>query len=674
MISPANIQEDEHGIPYSTDYHDCYYSRHNGLAESRYVFQEGNQLIERWQARETPYHTFVIAETGFGTGLNFLATWQTWHHTEKKNRPKVLHFISIEKHPIPKSQLARILSCWNELSSFSDALLKSYPPLMTGFHRLTFDNHQVILTLCFMPAKKALVSLHNAIDAWYLDGFSPAKNPDLWNQEILTAIAKLSHKNTTLATFTAASRVRKQLTHLGFKVSKRKGFAKKREMLIAQFTNNELIKESKKHPIIDAWFNYSALKQYSSKHAVIIGGGIAACQAAWHLAQRDWQITLLERHASLAQEASGNLSGVISPKMTAKPSIGEDFYISSFLYVLQQLKQFAYTIDWDDCGLLQLTHNEREQARWEALKTRKIPEDFLKLIDKKQASELANITLDYAANYFPQSAWVNPKSFCKRLTQHPNITIKYYHEALHLEKNNNVWHITVENKDKVPSTSPIIKSTYIIIANGKDAQQFSQSQHLPFMPVAGQSSLVTSNSQSKKLSCILGHEGYFIPDYKGHHCFGATFDRNSIDSNVNIKRTQENFLQAQKYLPNIGIMRTDCKNGHAAVRMTTPDRFPYVGALPNIDYYQQHYADLHQGKYWKDYPPAHYLDGLFIFSGFGSRGLTTTALCAEMLAALLNNEPLPFENKLLDQLHPARFLIRQLKQQKNKEANKIARS
>jgi tRNA 5-methylaminomethyl-2-thiouridine biosynthesis bifunctional protein len=197
MISPANIQEDEHGIPYSTDYNDCYYSRHNGLAESRYIFQEGNQLIERWQAGETPYHTFVIAETGFGTGLNFLATWQTWHHTEKKNRPKVLHFISIEKHPIPKSQLARVLSCWDELSSFSDALLESYPPLIAGLHRRAFDNHQVILTLCFMPAKKALASLHNAIDVWYLDGFSPAKNPDLWNQEILTAIAKLSHKNTT---------------------------------------------------------------------------------------------------------------------------------------------------------------------------------------------------------------------------------------------------------------------------------------------------------------------------------------------------------------------------------------------------------------------------------------------------------------------------------------------
>jgi tRNA 5-methylaminomethyl-2-thiouridine biosynthesis bifunctional protein len=664
MISPANIQEDEHGIPYSTDYNDCYYSRNNGLAESRYVFQEGNQLIERWQARETPYHTFVIAETGFGTGLNFLATWKTWHHTEKKNRPKILHFISIEKHPIPKSQLVRILSYWDELSPFSNKLLESYPPLITGLHRLAFDNHQVILTLCFMPAKQALASLHYTIDAWYLDGFAPAKNPDLWDQETLSAIAKLSHKNTTLATFTAASLVRKQLINVGFKVSKRKGFAKKREMLVAQFTNNEDFEKSKKYPTIKAWFNYSALKRHPSKHVVIIGGGIAACQAAWHLAQRGWQVTLLERHADLAQEASGNLAGVISPKMTAKPSIGEDFYLASFLYVLQQLQQFAHTVDWDNCGLLQLVHNKREKARWEALKTREIPESFLKLLDKKQASELANIDLDYSANYFPKSAWVNPKSFCKRLTQHSNITIQYYHEALHLEKNNNAWHITGRNK--ALSTPLIIKSAYVIIANGKEAQQFSQNRHLPFMPVAGQSSLAKSNTYSKNLSCILGHEGYFIPDYKGLHCFGATFNRNSIDSSLNSEKTDENFLQAQKYLPNIGITRTDCENGHAAVRMATPDRFPYVGALPNIDYYQKHYSDLHQGKYWKDYPPANYLNGLFIFAGFGSRGLTTTALCAEMLAALLNNEPLPFENKLLNQLHPARFLIRQLKKQSNK--------
>lgn len=711
MISPANIQLDKQGVPYSSIYQDCYYSRNNGLAESRYVFQEGNQLIERWQQYVTkygkPYPVFVIAETGFGTGLNFLATWQTWQNTAKTIRPQTLHFISIEKHPIPKKQLASILAQWVELTYFSDELLAHYPALVSGIHRLVFADHQIMLSLCFMSAQHALNTLSCNVDAWYLDGFAPAKNPDLWDYDTLSGVAQLSDENTTLATFTAASLVRKQLTAVGFLVSKRKGFAKKREMLVAQFmphqpaneqtnkktneqTNQQAEKQIAKHTIatpnklttkkqaqtIEPWFCYNKLKQALNKQVVIIGGGIAACQIAWHLAQRHWQITLLERHSALAQEASGNLAGVISPKMTANPSLGEDFYSSAFLYVIQQLNQFErnpnHKIHWQPSGLLQLNHNAREQARWEALKSRKFPDDFLQLIDTQQVSELAKVKLDYAASYFPQAAWINPKSFCEQLTKHPNIHRKYYHDVLSLEESNNThaWAINIKlinDKTKESQTLPTqIKSDYVIIANGKDVQQFSQTKSFPFIPVAGQSSLAKSNHKSQKLTCILGHEGYLTPaDSINHHqhCFGASFDRQDLSTVLSDKKTKENFLQLQRYLSSLNISAADCQNGHAAIRMTTPDRFPYIGAIPNISYYQKNYADLHQGKHWKNYPPADYLAGLFIFAGFGSRGLTTTALCAEMLASLMNNEPLPFGKPLLNQLHPARFLIRKLKRQ-----------
>ncbi|MGV6809427.1 MAG: bifunctional tRNA (5-methylaminomethyl-2-thiouridine)(34)-methyltransferase MnmD/FAD-dependent 5-carboxymethylaminomethyl-2-thiouridine(34) oxidoreductase MnmC [bacterium] len=686
MISPANIQLDEQGVPYSSTYQDCYYSRSNGLAESRYVFQEGNQLIERWQQyvaeHGKPYPVFIIAETGFGTGLNFLATWQMWDKTDKNIRPQILHFITIEKHPIPKKALSSILAHWTELSHFNHELLAHYPSLVAGIHRRTFANHRVILSLCFMPAQQALHELNCKVDAWYLDGFAPAKNPDLWDEQTISSIAQLSHAQTTLATFTVASLVRKQLTAVGFAVNKRKGFAKKREMLIARFTahkttNQQTIKpfkslDTNKH-IIEPWFSYNKLIRSPKKEVVIIGGGIAACQIAWHLAQRDWQITLLERHHDLAQEASGNLAGVISPKLTAHPSLGEDFYVSAFLYVLQQLNQFEHPnknntqnihqVQWQQCGLLQLNHNDREQTRWEALQNRLFPDDFLQLLNHQQASDIANITLDYAASYFPQAAWVNPKSFCERLTQHPNIHRKYYHGVLSLENdgNHHNWQVNIKPiNDKVTR----INTDYVIIANGKDVKQFLQTQDLPFLPVAGQSSLAKSNRESKKLTCLLGHEGYLTPAHSAthqQHCFGASFDRQDLSLLLKDKKTEENFLQLERYLAGLNIRAEDCQNGHAAIRMATPDRFPYVGAIPNVTYYQQYYADLHQGKHWKNYPAAHYLTGLFIFAGFGSRGLTTTALCAEMLASLMNHEPLPFGTPLLKQLHPARFLIRQLK-------------
>jgi tRNA 5-methylaminomethyl-2-thiouridine biosynthesis bifunctional protein len=646
-IEPANILLDGNGIPYSSSYQDSYYSRKNGLEESRYVFIEGNKLSQNWRNK----HNFTIAETGFGTGLNFLATWQYWKNTS--NHPTQLHYISIEKHPLTREQLKSTLARWHELNAFSALLLDQYPELLPGFHRLHFENHKITLTLCFMPANEALEQLDYPIDAWYLDGFSPAKNPDLWNYTILQSIANLSHEKTTLATFTAASLVRKQLLEAEFNVSKRKGFGKKREMLIATYT--QPFSSS-----LPSWFQNTS-QNIGKKEATLIGGGIAACQAAWHLAQRGWKITLIERHAKLAQEASGNKAGVITPKMTAKESPGETFYIQSFFYVLQQLKQLSsdntQTIHWSMSGALQLNHNVRESQRWQALQERQLPLTFLQCVDQKKASQIASLSLPTGATYFPQAAWLNPASLCEALCLHENISVIYETEALRLEKQNNKWRLKDENDQTIN------ESSIVIIANGKDADTFSQTQFLPFQPVAGQTNEATAKDS---LKTIIGHEGYLTPIIsqpanKQQCVFGATFERNQKNAQMMPENTDKNTQQLANILPTFIDSLTNISPSHVAVRMTTPDRFPYVGAIPDESYYLQHYSDLHKGKPWKTYPPAKYQQGLYIMAGFASRGLTTTGLCAEMLACLINKEPLPFQKSLLQQLHPARFLVRKLK-------------
>jgi tRNA 5-methylaminomethyl-2-thiouridine biosynthesis bifunctional protein len=641
-IEPADLLLDENGIPYSDHYQDTYYSRKNGLEESRYVFIEGNQLSQNWQNKAV----FTIAETGFGTGLNFLATWKHWKHDE--NRPERLHYISIEKHPLTSEQLRKTLSHWGELEEFTDQLITQYPVLLPGFHRLPFEDHKVTLTLCFMPAEKALEQLDFPIDAWYLDGFAPAKNPDLWNQQTIQGIAHLSHEQTTLATFTAASAVRKQLLSAGFDVSKRKGFGKKREMLTAKahqpFVSSQAV-----------WFQLPK-QTIEQKQVVIIGGGIAGCQAAWHLAQRGWEITLIERHKKLAQEASGNKAGVIIPKMTAKESSGETFYTQSFLYALQQLKKHSETspntIQWSMSGALQLNHNEREAQRWQALQKRQLPKDFLQCVNQEEASNIANLSLPTGASYFPQAAWLNPASFCEALCQHNNISVIYETEALALEQQENDWIIKNE-KDQV-----IASSNIVIIANGKDADTFPQTNFLPFTPVAGQTNEAKAETS---LKTIIGHEGYLTPAINEHHIYGATFDRGNKHAQISKENTDKNTQQLKQILPELIKHFNGSSASHAAVRMTTPDRFPYIGPIPNKADYLKNYSDLHQGKHWKNYPPANYQQGLYIMAGFASRGLTTTGLCAEMLASILNQEPTPFQKTLQEQLHPARFLIRQLK-------------
>ena len=411
-----------------------------------------------------------------------------------------------------------------------------------------------------------------------------------------------------------------------------------------------------------AWFQYPHFN-WKQKKAVIIGGGIAGAQIAWHLNALGWKITLIERHQQLATEASGNPVGVISPKMTAIPSDGEDFYTQGFHYTLSQLDTLdkqGQSIQWKSCGVLQLTHNAREEKRWHALKKRTFSHDFIQFLNEKETLEAANIKLhssqQYKSSYFPKGAWVKPASFVQALTRSENCHIIYHSEAIQLNKAKTKWQV----KDKQQKT--IAEAEVIIIANGKDLSHFEQTRFLPTMPVAGQTTSAFASDFSRQLKTVIGHEGYLTPAIDNRHTFGATFDRNSVDITLKASADTDNQEQLTRYLPELAASIETIRPAHAAVRMTTPDRFPYAGALPDKVFYTTAYHDLHQGKQWKPYPHAKYQPGLFVFGGFGSRGLTTSGLCAKNLANLINNTlDLDSDNIMLKHCHPARFLIKQLK-------------
>jgi tRNA 5-methylaminomethyl-2-thiouridine biosynthesis bifunctional protein len=645
-LTPAQVELDASGTPYAPAFADCYFSRQDGLAESRYVFLQGNELPSRWQNKAR----FVIVETGFGTGLNFLATWQAWQ--QDLQRCTQLQFISIEKHPIPVEILRELLSVWVELTPFADELLANYPPLLRGMHRLVLAQGRVQLTLCFMPIEEALAQLVCQADAWFLDGFAPAKNPEMWQLSNLQGIARLSHTQTSLATFTAASDVRRTLMAAGFSVSKRKGFGKKREMLTAQL-NAEV-----NHNLVAPWFSLPDTP-YSQKTVSIIGGGIAGCQMAYALATRGWQVTLIERHAQLASEASGNRAGVLTPKMTAESSWGESFYRQAFGFANRQLQQLTaqgFQLDWQACGAMQLAHESRELARQQTLSARQLPTDFIQLVDAATASAIAGIPLKVGASYFPQGGWLNPRSLCQALIQHQNIHVIFNETALDLKQNaNQTWHVLDSNHNLIS------EADVLIIANGKDLTSFSQTKALPLMPVQGQTTTTPVSHYSQALKLALGHEGYITPAIQGQHIFGATFKRNQVDIKLDSASDQTNYQQLQQYLPELANSFATMQSSHAAIRMTTPDRYPIVGAMPDITYYQAEYASLKHGQKYRQYPKAHYIQGLYVLGGFGSRGLATGGLCAKLLAAIINHEPLPIQKTLYENLQPARFLIKQLK-------------
>jgi len=279
----------------------------------------------------------------------------------------------------------------------------------------------------------------------------------------------------------------------------------------------------------------------------------------------------------------------------------------------------------------------------------------LSCASQTQADELAGIELNQSASHFPHAAWINPASFCKALAQHKNIQVKLNTCVASLNKQKNTW-LLLDDQSKLIEQSP-----QIIIANGKQIPELLDDKYLPFTPVAGQTSEADADHYSEKLNTVIGHEGYLTPAFSGKHIFGATFDREKTEATLTDHATQQNRQQLSQHVPSLSSSVEHARNSHAAVRMTTPDRFPYVGAIPDANFFLSNYADLHQGKHWKHYPVAEYQTGLYLFAGFASRGLTTTALCAETLACLMNNEPLPIQTELQQQLHPARFLIKQLK-------------
>lgn len=305
------------GQPVSQRFDDIYFSREDGVAESEYVFLKNNDLPDRWLNSQQ----FVIAETGFGTGLNFLITLRHWLATAPENAR--LHYYSIEKYPLTVSDLEKALSVWPEYQTLLDELLAVYPPAVKGCHPLYLCDRRVTLVLMFGDITEMLRELPTSVDVWYLDGFAPAKNPEMWTADIFKGIAQHSHRGSHFSTFTAVGDVRRGLTDAGFEVRRVRGFASKREMLVGSLQTERPVRQAM------PWFKLP-VSNISSKKVAVIGAGIAGITTAWALANRGWQVSLLEQCSDIAQQASGNPLGVLMPRITLDQSVEGEFYASAF--------------------------------------------------------------------------------------------------------------------------------------------------------------------------------------------------------------------------------------------------------------------------------------------------------------------------------------------------------
>ncbi|WP_411379027.1 bifunctional tRNA (5-methylaminomethyl-2-thiouridine)(34)-methyltransferase MnmD/FAD-dependent 5-carboxymethylaminomethyl-2-thiouridine(34) oxidoreductase MnmC [Pseudomonas sp. MPB26] len=651
-ITHAQLDWDDQGRPHSRVFDDVYFSDQSGLEETRYVFLEQNRLQARFAALPAGGR-LVIGETGFGTGLNFLCAWQLFErHAVAGAR---LHFVSVEKYPLSHADLQRALALWPELQPFAEQLLAQYIAIHPGFQRLVLDNGRVTLTLLIGDALEQLPQLDAQIDAWFLDGFAPAKNPEMWTAELFAELARLAAPGSTISTFTSTGWVRRLINAAGFKMKRTPGIGHKWEILRGEFLGWP--SDTAPPALAKPWFARPPVLD-GERHAMVIGGGLAGCATAASLAARGWRVSLLERHAALAQEASGNPQGVLYLKLSAHGTALSQLILSGFGHTRRLLEHLHRGVDWDGCGVLQLAFDAKEAER-QAQLTQAFAPQLLYLLDRNQAQQRAGIELAQGGLFFPEGGWVHPPALCAWQAAHPLIEVLTHHNALQLHRADQQW----QARD---GGNVLASASVVVLAGAAEIKGFPLSAELPLKRIRGQITRLPQTPASQALATVVCAEGYVAPARLGEHTLGASFNFSSDDLVPSVTEHLGNLQMLRDISQDLAQrlaadpLPPEQLQGRAAFRCTSPDYLPIVGPLAESEAFKRAYAVLSKDARHVPDTPCPWLDGLYINSGHGSRGLITAPLCGELIAAWLDNEPLPLPTSVAQACHPNRFAVRGL--------------
>ncbi|MDD0975570.1 bifunctional tRNA (5-methylaminomethyl-2-thiouridine)(34)-methyltransferase MnmD/FAD-dependent 5-carboxymethylaminomethyl-2-thiouridine(34) oxidoreductase MnmC [Pseudomonas fontis] len=647
----ALIDWDEHGRPHSRQYDDIYFSKEQSLAETRHVFIDQNALHQRFAAMADG-DCLSIGETGFGTGLNFFCAWQVF--AECAPAGARLHFVSVEKYPLTREDLTRALALWPELTPFSTPLLAQYVAVHEGFQQFVFEQGRVTLTLMIGDALEQLPQLDAQIDAWFLDGFAPAKNPEMWTPELFAQVGRLSAPGATLGTFTSTGWVRRGLIAVGFKMKRIPGIGKKWEILRGAFLGWP---EDQPLPPTAPWYRRPTPLS-GPREALVIGAGLAGCATAASLAARGWNVTVVERHATPAAEASGNPQGVLYLKLSAHGTALSRLILSGFGYTRRLLESLQRGSDWDDCGVLQLAFDDKEDQR-QAKLAEAFPPELLQRLERAQAEAVAGVALANGGLFYPEGGWVHPPALCQWQAAQPNIRLLTRHEVLHLRKVNGLWQAW--DGDHLLASAPLV-----VLASAAEIHRFEPCAGLPLKRIRGQITRLPLTEASGALTTVVCADGYVAPPRHGEHTLGASFDFHSTDLTPTAAEHRGNLGLLEEIshdlAERLGAAELDPQTlqGRAAFRCTSPDYLPIVGPLADQVAFADTYAVLAKDARQVPDAPCPWLAGLYVNSGHGSRGLITAPLSGELIAAWVSGAPLPLPRSVAEACHPNRFMLREL--------------
>ena len=602
---------DDIEIPISKQFGDVYFSKDNGLLETRHVFLNGNDLTERLSQLHD-YQYFCVGETGFGTGLNILTLWQLWQQVRLDNHSH-LHVVSVEKFPLNKADLIRALNVWTELKPLAEKLIQQYPLPIAGCHRLSFPEERFSIDLWLGDAQDIFPTIPKTqtVNAWFLDGFAPSCNPDMWQANVLDHMVRLSDFGTTFASFSVAGILKRGLKQHGIQISRPRGFGHKREMLKAIWldTSQTETQSQDSETTIAAPPKSETSKQ---RKIAIIGAGIAGLSSAWAFAQRGHQVTIYEQNEPLSG-ASGNPLALLNPKLCP----------------IEQAHEHLMTLSWQ--------HALNFYPRFKAFRPIQVEQIAL-----KNADELLGLVEQYPENVLTanttleclpetelpsltlhQAGAVSPHQLRDEILQHANIRIEKV-KISRLESTDS--QVTLWQDQQI-----IAITDHAIVCCAKQSAELFENYPV-LKPIRGQVSWVENSQRPLALDQAYSYGGYCIQLDASQLILGASFYPNRDDAEVLTEDHVHNYELIHSVFPQYAeqLPKLETWQGRASVRAQSLDYFPLVGKIQN-------------------------LGQIYTFAGLGSKGFLFAPLCSEILAALILGELCPVPQSLLDKLNPQRF-------------------
>ncbi len=600
-IRPALWQGSDDGCIYAPDFGDVYASRSGAWGQANAVFIDGCELSQRWRQGGC----IRLLETGFGLGVNFLASWA---RLRTDGSPARLHYVSIEKHPFTRDDLRKALqlsvgslACEvaAQLWPLADRLLAQWPPLLGGFHSLELDE-QVTLTLVFGDVVEMLPKIAGQFDAFFLDGFAPDRNPLMWSSAVMEQLASLAASEARLSSWCVAGAVRRALADAGFSVSKRPGFGGKHDCLSAQ------------------WPAEGSRLRALPATAIVIGAGVAGASAARQLARRGIAITVLECDRP-AGGGSGNPVGIVRPEPGDAANPVTEMSAAGSGWLRRWVARHADAVRHDWCGVLRIARDERKRQKM-AAHAATTATDWLIALSREEAAQRCGAMPADSGFYLPQAGWVAPPTLVKALLDHQGITLRNGAAVTSVERDADSWRVRLADGSALHAPLVVLATAFDLGLGPVRVETGRARGQLSALPARA----------DRPLHSVVCRDGYIAPAVDGCHTVGATLQHDDDDPSARRSDDEQNFARLQRLLSGFCDDVSELQSGRVGWRATTQDRVPLAGKLA---------------------------EGLYASLGHGARGVTCAPLCAEFLAAMICDEPLPLGREWIGRLNPLRYAV-----------------